>query len=369
MRGAHLAALHLLMSVGLLPELENIPMISELLILIALLVAILVLANFADRRPALGIPLRWLLFVINMLIVLYGLSVRNLELENIQIAPEAAQNAAIIGVVLGGLCTLLLFSGIRQQLVPLFPPRRVDTATAESQGFDPNSNVHMTALIFCLYLFANTLFQFVLSGGLSGLAANFEAPTTTSLLLQMALFLLFAVLGVGFKMRRSFGGTLNRLGLRLPTVWELFNAAGATFMVFAFAFFIGIVWQTTTPSDVIDEQQQLSGAIAMSIDTMFLGFMLAWTAAIGEEIAFRGALQPIFGLVPTSLIFVLIHIQYTLTPATLIIFVVALTFGWLRKRFNTTTAITAHFLYNFIQVALLLYSRYYFDVIEPNLRR
>jgi len=56
----------------------------------------------------------------------------------------------------------------------------------------------------------------------------------------------------------------------------------------------------------------------------------------------------------TSLFFALVHMQYTLTPATLIIFVVAVGLGILRRRQSTTAAIIAHFVYNFVQLALAI---------------
>ena len=53
-----------------------------------------------------------------------------------------------------------------------------------------------------------------------------------------------------------------------------------------------------------------------------------------------------------ALIFALTHMQYALTPATLIILGVAVAFGWIRMRYNTTVAIVTHFFYNFIPLAL-----------------
>ncbi|NDJ85058.1 MAG: CPBP family intramembrane metalloprotease, partial [Chloroflexi bacterium] len=64
------------------------------------------------------------------------------------------------------------------------------------------------------------------------------------------------------------------------------------------------------------------------------------------------ALQPIFGLWWTAIFFTLVHMQYTLTPAALIILMVAIGLGWLRRRYNLYAAIAAHFLYNFIPLAL-----------------
>jgi membrane protease YdiL (CAAX protease family) len=75
--------------------------------------------------------------------------------------------------------------------------------------------------------------------------------------------------------------------------------------------------------------------------------------ALGEEVFFRGALQPVFGLGLTSVFFALLHTQYTLTPASAGIFLVSLGMGWLRQRYSTTAAIFAHFAYNFIQLALV----------------
>ena len=41
---------------------------------------------------------------------------------------------------------------------------------------------------------------------------------------------------------------------------------------------------------------------------------LGLAAGIGEETLFRGALQPRFGLLITSLLFALLHSQYGITP-------------------------------------------------------
>jgi membrane protease YdiL (CAAX protease family) len=100
------------------------------------------------------------------------------------------------------------------------------------------------------------------------------------------------------------------------------------------------------------EQTSAANRISQQFDTLPLAFALSASAAIGEEILFRGALQPIFGWIPTSIFFALLHIQYTLTPAALIIFVVSLGLGWVRIRQSTTAAIIAHFLYNFVPLVL-----------------
>jgi membrane protease YdiL (CAAX protease family) len=325
--------------------------------MIGALAFVVVLANYADKRSLLRAPLRGILLMLNILYV--ANYVLNPGLNTI---PKAqAMQGSVIAVLFGVATTLLLSDRVRLSLVRFFPRRAIDTTSGQLVGFDPMSNVHMVALIYCLYLMARTILVFVLSGGLGGMAQDFEGVTLQELWISVAVFTLFALVGVGAGIRRHGADTLRRLGLRAPTLAELGMSAAMAFFLFGLAYVIGIVWQILTPRDVFEQQTVLSNQIAQSVNTLMLGFLLACAAAIGEEIAFRGALQPIFGLVPTAIIFAAIHGQYTFTPASLLIFFVALGFGWLRRKYNTTTAIVAHFLYNFSLVALAIMARYLLD--------
>jgi len=92
--------------------------------------------------------------------------------------------------------------------------------------------------------------------------------------------------------------------------------------------------------------------VVNAFSTIPLAFLVATTAAVGEEIFFRGAVQPIFGIIPTSIFFALIHTQVLLSPGIVGIFLISLAFGWLRKKYSTTAAIIAHFIYNFLIVLI-----------------
>ena len=81
---------------------------------------------------------------------------------------------------------------------------------------------------------------------------------------------------------------------------------------------------------------------------------LSLTAAVSEEILFRGALQPVFGLPLTTVFFVTFHDQYTLSPAMLIVLSVGLGLALLRRYQSTTSAIIAHFIYNFVPVVIVI---------------
>ena len=88
-------------------------------------------------------------------------------------------------------------------------------------------------------------------------------------------------------------------------------------------------------------------------NSLWLGFLVAFTAGVGEELLFRGALQPIFGNLIVSIFFVMMHSQYILTPASLIILLVSLVFGFLRTYYTTPSAMMAHFVYNFTPFVII----------------
>ncbi len=321
----------------------------QVLLMVAILAVIVVVANLAEKRLFLRSPLYLSLVAVNLLFVAYFLW---LAASDEQLGEANRLPVAIITLVFGVAAMAMLFEPVRRRLAPIFPRPQLTGA-----GFDPASMVHMTAMIYCNYFLGFTVLSYAIAGGLAGLAEEFKSPSAGQELAQLALLIAFPVLGVGLGIRRDLRGTIRRLGLRAPTLAELGAAATAAFLLFVAEFMIANVWEALTPENVIREQTQLSEQIGSSIGTLSAGLLIAGSAALGEEIAFRGALQPIFGLWPTAIFFALVHIQYTLTPATLIIVVVGLGFGWLRQRYNTTAAIVAHFLYDFGLIALALYVR------------
>jgi membrane protease YdiL (CAAX protease family) len=70
------------------------------------------------------------------------------------------------------------------------------------------------------------------------------------------------------------------------------------------------------------------------------------SAGLGEETIFRGALLPRFGVILTSILFALVHSNYGITLSTLVVLLLALLLAWLRLRYNTSTAMITHAVYN-----------------------
>ena len=73
---------------------------------------------------------------------------------------------------------------------------------------------------------------------------------------------------------------------------------------------------------------------------------LAVLPALGEEILFRGALQPRLGLIATALLFTASHSEYGFSLDILSVLVAAFGLGLLRKFANTTTSAISHAAYN-----------------------
>lgn len=228
--------------------------------------------------------------------------------------------------------------------------------TGTGSRYDPQSGVHVAALVLSLSFISILFSQLVSSGGLSGLADDVSAAgiPLSALLVQAVVVTLAALLGVGLSIRRDWRGSLERLGLRLPTLGDVTSGVIVGIGLFGLAMALFTVWSAIAPAEQIAEQSAASEAIAGAFSTLPAAFALAALAAVSEEILFRGALQPVFGIGLTSVLFALFHNQYALTPATLIILAVAVGLGILRQRQSTTAAIIAHFVYNFVQLALAI---------------
>lgn len=241
-------------------------------------------------------------------------------------------------------------AGSEQDFAP--PPVR---GTTYLRGYNPDSMVHWVAMCLMVYLVGIQFLNFILGGGLEGVAeALSDGISVLDLVVNSALLIVVPLLGVGWGLRRSGKQVLQRLGLKMPGLEEIGVSFAATFGLFIFLMIVTAVWVGLVSEDTFREETQASDALASGVDTVWMAFLIAFSAAVSEEIAFRGALQPVFGLWPTAIVFALTHSQYTLTPASLIILGVALVFGWLRARYDTTTAMLTHFLYNFFQLLLVV---------------
>ena len=118
-----------------------------------------------------------------------------------------------------------------------------------------------------------------------------------------------------------------------------------------------MIWALANP-DQSELVEGISNVLLGNFDTVGEWLVVALGAGLGEEILFRGALQPIFGLWFTSIIFAIAHIQYGFTLVTILIFVISAALGYIRHRTNTTVAIFVHAGYDFILGMFYLLATY-----------
>ena len=306
----------------------------------------------AQPDPApLVIVLRWLLYGIIALTFFTGLLVLQTALIGDTMGTSVSVASGLIVFIIA-----LMMCALSYQIVVSENVRQWFERVIAPQGtYNPNSSVHNAAFILMLSMIVWTLVSFVLQGGISGMAEDLAASSIEAgdLLFQAVLQVVVALLGVGLAIRRDWLVTAERLGLRLPNRDDLVWGVGLGIACIVMMLTLNAIWVMLTSPEIIAEQTAATSQMNQMFATLPMAFTLAITAAIGEEIWVRGALQPIFGIVLTSVFFVVLHTQVTLTPGTLVIFLVSLVFGWLRQRHSTTAAIIAHFTFNFIPLALL----------------
>ncbi|MBA4115206.1 MAG: CPBP family intramembrane metalloprotease [Rubrobacter sp.] len=165
-----------------------------------------------------------------------------------------------------------------------------------------------------------------------------------------------ALCGVGIGVRRSFRETLARLGYGPVTLPQLGIVAlfivGALLISFAF----DALFATLQP-DLFEQVGEVSAGLfspegLSPASVILFALLIGIGAALGEETLFRGALQPRLGIILTSILWAVIHVQYGPSVLLINIFVLSLALGFLRKRINTTATFLVHASYNFLTVLL-----------------
>jgi len=168
--------------------------------------------------------------------------------------------------------------------------------------------------------------------------------------IQALVLVAIALALIGTFLRRDLRQALDRLGLRpLSTRGYLIATLGVIpFIVVSAA--SALLVDYVQPGTLDELEETVTGITGGDTNIQF-GLLLGISAAVGEETLFRGALQPKYGLVFTSLIFALLHVQYDVLLVVGSLFPAGLILGLERKYLGTTAAIVTHTLYNALAVA------------------
>jgi membrane protease YdiL (CAAX protease family) len=294
---------------------------------------LLVLANYTEKKKDLRIITQVFLSLVVILFILLG--AMTLAMDNPEITKTIKNPAAYgYGIILSGIIALLLF------LKPL------RAKLAKVIGIEADNWLHVTALVFAVLLTGMTVATMA-STDLKSLTGGVKL-STDSVILQDVFFVAVSLFGVGWLVRRKLKETLQRLGVVKPSLKDLALSGVFVAVIFAVMIVIGLValllgFESDALETKGDPTIQLLGEI-----TILTAIIFSLGAGIGEEILFRGAMQPRMGLVLTSIVFALTHIQYPQPVNMAAIFSISIIIGYERKIANTTACMITHTVYDLI---------------------
>ena len=269
-------------------------------------------------------------FVLVALVTLYGIFGLATQHSEFQLYQRAYTASALVAA-------LALIPFVRAKLARLF-------------SMDSKSAIVATSFVFAAITFGFVANSYgILTSAQSSISTYLVTPTLV--LGQLIVFILLAFLGVGWLTRRSLKSAAKRLGLTVPTwrmVLPIIGFAAALFAVNIVGAWLGLALHVSGAGSDDD----VSRAMLANFHQIGWSVFLAASAGIGEEILFRGALQPRFGLIVTSLAFASLHIQYDWFGMVLVA-MLGLTLGFERKKYGTTASILSHLLYDLIGLVLI----------------
>ncbi len=324
---------------------------------------ILWLASLADRRsiegakhPVLAGVSYFLLIGFYGTLILLGLFLWAAGILSMPLPEQMLASFQQMGLDAAGAHTALAGVGLGFWLpslvgiVLILPPVR--RLLAHLLPIDPSRTVHAVALSYTMIIVINLMVT--LGAGLNTLASMMKNSAQSSgnsvgigaVWMQEGLMALLALIGVGWLSRRRLGDALRRLGLTVPSWRQLalglaIGVALAPLILLSERLLSGV--GVSSDADVERLTEALLGPLFASIPGILT---LGLAAALGEELIFRGALQPRFGIIVTAALFALTHSNYGITLSTAIVLLLGVVLGLLRRRGNTTMSMCTHAAYN-----------------------
>lgn len=169
-------------------------------------------------------------------------------------------------------------------------------------------------------------------------------------------FPLIALFGAGFPLKRNLREVLCRLKLgRIKGrhwLW-IFGFVGIGLGLDSLVTVISQWFPGGNEQEIQRILDQMAGGPRSTwTEVVVLALAVGTSAGIGEELLFRGLIQPRFGILLTSVFFASLHLQYGFTPVLLQLAVWSMLLGYVKNKTNTTVVILAHGLYDFVAVLM-----------------
>ena len=207
-------------------------------------------------------------------------------------------------------------------------------------GLDPASPVHrIVAVAFVLTMLDAAALFFELREAGPVEIPFYPADPLVSVTTDVAL----ALAGVGFGVTRGFRESVTRLGVRSITRRQLVIAVvvAALFQVIVGGF--EYLESVLLPS--VHALEDRFGYQFVGLPPWVGAVLTSISAGVGEEVLFRGALQPRLGIVLTALLFGALHVQYQV-PGMIVIVLIGIGLGIVKERTSTSCCILVHVLYD-----------------------
>jgi membrane protease YdiL (CAAX protease family) len=217
---------------------------------------------------------------------------------------------------------------------------RVRVLVLRALGLDPASPVHVVvAVAVALTALSSVDLFLALQGEAPAPIPYYASDSVIAILADTAL----ALAGTGWLLTRDLPASLARLGLRRV---RLAQAGWAVVAALGMVAVVGVLdWTESVVLPGVHELEDRFDYEFVGISPVVGVALVSVAAGVGEEVLFRGALQPRLGIGLSAALFALAHVQYQV-PGILMIFVVGLTLGLLRRRTSTTFAVIVHVVYD-----------------------
>lgn len=209
----------------------------------------------------------------------------------------------------------------------------------------PGHTARLTASFAVLALLLPVPARLLIDEFLRALPTNQPLVDTGGLVTQLVCEVLIAAAAVGLWVSRDFRQVRERLGLHPMRGRDwLIAGAGLGLVILLNA---GMEWLERTRFPELWQADQ--AIVRMLVGNMSLAsvLLLGLSAGAGEEILVRGALQPRTGVFWAALLFSAGHVQYTWFGM-LVILLLGITLGLIRRFSNTTTVIVVHMVYDVV---------------------
>jgi membrane protease YdiL (CAAX protease family) len=254
----------------------------------------------------------------------------NLTVPGMVEDPEAQRRSGILLLVIAG-----------ATLVPMF--KRVRLLLGRITPIDPNSTVDISGVIVALWV-SILLLAALLTVDLEAIASETNITVSDSLISALA-YPALAFSLVGIWITRNPREATRRLGLERPTLRQVGISLGLVVPMLVLGIGLDAIGRQLQP-DLYAQLERVVQAMSNNVTNPFIAVVLAFCAGIGEEILFRGAIQPRLGIPFTAFLFAIAHTQYGLTYGAIAIILIGVILGFQRRYMNTTSCIITHGAYN-----------------------